>query len=301
MEYQSDVYLAQLAAFVAVVEAGGYTAAANAYGVRKATLSYRVKALEKRLDALLLIRTTRSLRMTETGEHFFRVAREALALARQAAEGVVSKSARLTGALRLSVAPPVADFILREALLPMAADHPLLHIELDTTARYVDLSAEPFDLAIRVGALTDSELGYRQVGMMTSGWYAAPGYLQAASVPHSPECLSQHSLIDLARTYRQTQWPFQLDGATTWITINPRLILPDFSSVLLAAVQAMGIIRASNYTAEAFVQQGSLASILEDYALPAQPLFAVYPKGSAQLAKVSAALDYIGDALDSTR
>lgn len=298
MKYQSDKYLGQLAAFVLVVESGGFTAAANAYGLRKATLSYRVKTLEKSLDVLLLIRTTRSLRLTDEGERFFSIAREALALARQAAESVVSEKTCLAGTLRISIAPPVADFVFKEALMPMALTHPLLKVELDKSARYVDLSAEPIDLAIRVGPLVDSALGYRKVGMMRDGWYASPDYLQKACVPDSPDCLRRHCLLDLKRTYRQTQWPFNEGGATAWITINPRLLLPDFPSLLHAAVQGMGIVRASVYSVESFLEKDLLVPILENFVLPAQPLFAVYPKGGAQLDKVNVALEYITEAFD---
>lgn len=290
MAYQSGTFLAQMSAFVAVADCGGFTAAARRFDVRKATLSQRVKALEQRMNTLLLVRTTRALRLTEHGQRFLEPARESLLLAASAAEILTERDASLRGTLTISVAPPVAKPIFERALLPLMHDHPGLAVHLDTSARVVDLGHENFDLAVRVGPLTDTELGFRAIGTLRGGWYASPGYVQQFGTPAEPSALDQHHLVDLARDTHRTQWPFFVDGEIRWQAIVPRIVVPDFAQAVQAVLGGYGILRASIFTVSEYLADGRLIPVLETFDLPSETIFAVYPMRSVRLRKVDAVL-----------
>eukprot|EP01036_Dinobryon_divergens_P038798 gene38798-50997_t len=171
-------------AFARVVEAGSFTKAADRLGLPKSTISRRLAAVEALLGERLMLRTTRRLSVTEFGaavlEHARQVATEvdsAMALAQH-------RQAEPSGHLRVSMPSDIAMLVLGDTLASFARDHPAITLELDLSPRRVDLVAENFDLAIRMGHLPeDSNLAARRLALFTGGLYAAPGWLPQDGSP----------------------------------------------------------------------------------------------------------------------
>src|SRR5918992_4515145 len=135
MAYQSGMALEQLATLVAVVDANGFAAAARATNLRKATVSQRIQQLEKRLGVSLLVRTTRSLRLTDEGRAYVEQARRALEV----------------GVLRVTMHAALASMLFESVVLPYMANNPDVSVHIDTSMRRIDLAREGFDLAVRTG------------------------------------------------------------------------------------------------------------------------------------------------------
>jgi DNA-binding transcriptional LysR family regulator len=173
MAYQSGHALEELSTLVAVVEAGGFTAAASRHGMRKGTLSLRVKSLEERLGVKLLARTTRSLRLTEEGQAFYEHAARAVQAASDAEGAVERAKGSPIGKLKVSTTAGLAGIILETAVIEYLRRYPKVALDLDTSSRKVDLMREDFDLALRVGAQEDSPLVQRRLGIARGGYFAS--------------------------------------------------------------------------------------------------------------------------------
>ena len=187
MPYQSERSLAELAAFVAVVESNGFSAAARASGARKATLSLRVSDLETRLGVPLLVRTTRSLRLTEEGRAYLEHARRSLAAARDADAVVTAAKSEPSGLLRVTAPGSLADMLFNTVVVAYLTKHPGVSVSLDTSMRRIDLTREGFDLAVRIGPLAESGLVARRLGKTSGGYFASPKYLEQRGKPRRPE------------------------------------------------------------------------------------------------------------------
>ena len=184
--------------FARVAEAGSFSRAAERMGMPKSSISRRITLLEERLGERLMLRTTRRLALTEFGELL-------LAHARQVAEEVDAAAAlaqhrqeRPSGRLRVTMPGDFANLLLVDMLPAFAARYPAVSLDLDLSPRRVDLLAENFDLAIRMGKLPDDTLlAARRVAEMSGSLYAAPGYLAVRGEPATPEDLAQHDALRL--------------------------------------------------------------------------------------------------------
>lgn len=283
--------LAELAALVAVVEARGFSAAARRGGLRKATLTDRVRALEARLGVKLLVRTTRSVRLTAEGELFVEEARLALAHAQRAEERVGRAAASPVGRLRVSVHPSLVEEVARYVLPPLLARHERLELEIDSTTRRVDLSREGFDVALRVGELAPSELVAVRVGDRGGGYFASPGYLARKGTPVRPRALAEHALIVVRVPGLAAEWPFRKGRTRTAQKVHPRVTTDDFRTAVLLAEEGAGIVRLPSVFAERPLSRGTLVAVLEDHWPGLSPVHAVYAEGAARTPKVRVFLD----------
>jgi DNA-binding transcriptional LysR family regulator len=162
------------------------------------TLSARLANLKARLGAPLLIRTTRSLRLTDEGQAYFESARRALAALRDAEAVVHAAKAAPSGVLRVSVPTSLAAEICEHVVVPYLRAYECVSVQLDASMRRVELAKEGFHLAIRIGPLDDSDLVARRLGVTTCGYYASPRYLRARGTPSTPKDLLKHDLVSHA-------------------------------------------------------------------------------------------------------
>ncbi len=174
--------LNRISVFVRVVEAGTFTAAAAALGVRKSSVSRSVAALEASLGIRLLQRTTRKLSLTDAGRAYYERARDALAGLEEAEQAILALGAAPRGLVRVTAPVDLASD-LAPVVSAFLRAHPAVRVEMFLTARYVDLVKEGFDLAVRAGALTDSSLLARKVADTELGLFASPAYLDTAGRP----------------------------------------------------------------------------------------------------------------------
>lgn len=295
MEYQSHRALEELAAFTAVVEANGFTAAARALRARKATLSQRVQELEERLGVSLLVRTTRSLRLTEEGRAYFEHARRSLAAARDAEEAVSLAKARPNGLLKVTTSASVAGMLLEAVVAPYLEKYPEVSLHLDTSVRKVNLVREGFDLALRPGPLVDSSLIARRLGKLSGGYYASPRYLQRHGIPARPEALHAHATISIPGGDGPKEWPFLSGTRKLSILVKPRLMVSSFELAAQAAASGLGIVRLTSHFAGPHLAKKQLVPVLEDWTPPGVLVHAVMPPGGGLVPKTRTFLDAVTD------
>ena len=188
--------LDDLRAFVGVVEAGGFSRAAARLGLAKSIVSRRVARLEASLGgARLLARTTRGVSPTEAGAAFHARCVRVLAELDEAREEVAGREAELVGTLRLAAPLSFGIAHLAPALARFAAEHPRLALDVAYSDRMVDLVAERFDAAVRIGALVDSSLVARRLAPVRLVAVASPAYLERRGVPETPADLARHDCL----------------------------------------------------------------------------------------------------------
>jgi DNA-binding transcriptional LysR family regulator len=293
MEYQSDQALEELRAFVAVVEAQGFRAAARNTRGRKATLSRRVQDLETRLGVPLLVRTTRSMRLTEEGRAYFEHASRALSSARDAEAVVISAKATPSGVLRVTAAAALASRIVDEVVARFLAKYPHVRVVFHTSDRRLDMVREGFDLAVWGGPLEDSSLVARRIGVASGGYFASPRYLARRSAPESPDDLAVHDLVTIPKGKGATEWAFAAGAKEKRVAIRPRLVVNDVEMAVRAGVAGMGIVPAPTAIAEPYVVQKKLVQVLRNWTLPGVEIHALFPPGGALVPRTRAFLDLL--------
>lgn len=284
----------EMAAFVRVVDAKGFSAAAPALGLTPSAVSKLITRLEARLGVRLLQRTTRALSLTAEGEAFYAAARrivgEIAALEAEIGErrGMPHGLLRVTTSLTFSthqLTPIVGEFLAR---------HPAIQLELMPTDRVVDMIEESIDVAIRVGRLPDSSFMARKIGDDVRLVCAAPGYLAAHAPPQRPEDLVHHNCI-LSRDRAQlNRWPFRINGQVREIEVNGRVAVSEGEAQLQLGLQGLGIVRLTRLTLAAAIRRGDLVPLLQDYSAEEPvPIHAVYPHRKHLASKVTAFIDFI--------
>lgn len=298
MENQMARSLEQLAAFVAVVEADGFSAAARIERTRKATLSLRVRQLETRLGVSLLVRTTRSLRLTDEGQAYLEHARVALIAARDAEAVVARARSEPSGRLRVTASAALASMVLERVVSRYLARHASVSLELDTSTRTVDLVRERFDLALRVGPLADSSLVARKLGTSAGGYYASARYLEQHGEPANPDALREHATICVPREGAPKEWFFTAGTKRRSLLLRPRLLVSSFELAMRAAVADGGIVRAPRYFAAPYLAKKKLVPVLTDWTPRALDVHAVYAPGATSVPKTRAFLDLLDEWFD---
>ena len=222
-------HLGDAEVFVIVVEQGSLTAAAVALGTTPSVISRAIARLETRLGNQLLRRTTRRLGLTEAGQLYLEQARAAFALFDEAERTVQGRSGTLAGRVRLSVPTTYGHYRLPEKLARFSREHPQVHIELNISNRNVDLVAEGFDLAVRLGALPDSGLAARRLEDAALCMVASPDYLRRVGTPTRREQLAEHACIPfvMPSSGRIAPWLFREDGRDLEWTPPDQLTVSD--------------------------------------------------------------------------
>ncbi len=285
--------------FARVAELGSFTAAAERLGRPKSTVSRRISALEEQLGERLLVRTTRQMQLTDFGrallEHAQQVVQEV------SAAWALSEQRKLepSGRLRVSIPSDFANLFLVEMLAAFASLHPQVSLELDLSARRVDLLAEGFDLAVRIGRLADdSLLVARRLAHMRAGLYASPGYLRSHGVPAQPDDLLQHQTLHL-RNARGQLLPWQLSrGQQQWEQEVAGRIQANTPELLMhLACNDAGIVALPHRFAQHLVHSSRLQPVLPDWQLPGADVWAVFPGRRLLPAKTRAFIDMLVVAL----
>lgn len=271
-----------LQTFVEVADAGGVSAAARRLGLSKSIVSRRLVRLEAELGTQLLVRTTRGAALTEAGaafrEHAARIATEI-----EAALETIQPAGDLTGRLRVAIPLTFGPTHLAPVLAEIARRHPKLHIHASYSDRLVDLIAEGFDCAIRVGyLLQDSNLVARRVGVIRGKLLASPDYIEAYGAPAAPEEIINHQAL----MQGTESWQF-MDGDKI-ISVNPQGRYKADNGIALAAAAAagLGIAYLPDCVTDTYVASGLLVPIMTDYPPPSAGTYVVRPPGQHPSRKV---------------
>ncbi|MCW7539221.1 LysR family transcriptional regulator [Aquabacterium sp. A7-Y] len=285
--------------FARVAESGSFTRAAERVGLPKSTVSRRLSGLERQVGERLLLRTTRKLSLTDFGHALLEHARQVAAEVDAAASLALHRQALPSGRLRVSMPGEFAGVDLAAFLAEFLLRHPAISLEVDISARRVDLVGENFDLAIRMGAMQDdSSLAARRLFVYTWGLYAAPCYLALRGTPAEPRDLLQHDALPV-RASNGEPMPWILSrGDERWQGVPPARGIANSPPLLLklAAVGA-GIVAAPDALATELVGQGALVRVLPDWCLPEVPAWAVFPGRRLMPAKTRVFLQMLEEAL----
>ena len=273
---------------VAVAEAGSFVSAARRLDVSVSHVSRRVAAFEERLQTQIFARTTRSVRLTDTGrllvEQFQRLIAE-----REEAFAMVEASGEPQGGLRITCSISLGERFVAPIVRAYAQEYPRLAIDLDLTNRVVDLVSEGYDLAIRTGALGDTRLLRRQVSTRQVDLCASPAYLARRGTPRLIEDLAAHDcLVGSGR-----QWHFTVEGEAVSWRPNARWQCNSGSAVADAAIAGMGICHLPSFYVREAIAKGALVPLLEDYRAPDETIWAVYPQRRHLLPKVRRLVDQL--------
>ncbi|WP_236580319.1 LysR family transcriptional regulator [Rubrivivax sp. A210] len=278
-QFIAKLDLNDLLVFAHVAELGSFSRAAEKAGLPKSTVSRRIAALEQLLGERLLLRTTRRQTLTEFGHLLLEHARQVVAEVEAVAALRERRQAAPSGQLRVSMPADIANLLLADSLAAFVAMYPAISLELDLSARRVDLLSEGFDVALRIGELpSDNLLVARRLNLLPAGLYASPDYIAEHGLPQTPQDLLQHQALCLrGRNGEPVPWVLSR-GDLRWEDVPPSRVLANSPEILVRLARAgAGIAAVPDYCAAADVQRGALRRLLPDWALPAQLASAVYP------------------------
>ncbi|MHC4042743.1 LysR family transcriptional regulator [Bradyrhizobium sp. 23AC] len=265
-------HLNDMALFVEVARAKSFRKAAEAAGIPNSTLSRRISELEKAIGLRLLHRTTRKIELTEAGQLYYARSKRIVDEARLAHEQLGAMLEQPSGVLRVSLPVDLATLYLTPIIADFARHYPGITFEFDLTPRRVDLVAEPFDVAIRIGKLEDSGLIARLIGRHSRYLYASPSYIEASGEPATPADLAEHECICMPRS---VSWTLHRGTETVDVAVNGRFTLNSVGMISALAVNHQGIGLLPEKIVAEDLASGRLRRILSDWQGSAVSIYAV--------------------------
>mgnify|MGYP002713062543 CR=1 FL=1 len=288
--------LTRMRAFLAVVDAGGFSAAARELGRSKALLSKYVGDLEDALGVRLLNRTTRRIGVTDTGRAYYEACGDILARLDELDASVQESVSAARGRLRVSGPVSLGERFLTDMILDFMQSYPQIEVELQLEDRFVDLVEEGVDIAIRVANLSDSSLIARKLCDSNSPLCATPDYLQRHGVPDVPDDLTRHiCIIDTNRASPRT-WFFERNGQRTFVPVSGPFTVNSAAAARAACLRGMGIASMPAFIVEPDIARGDLVSLLAEWCPPTAAIYAVYPHRRHLSRRVRLLVDHLADA-----
>lgn len=284
--------LIEMEAFLSVVAEGSFTAAAQRLGVTKSYASRLVTRLEERLGARLLQRTTRQLILTEVGRAYFERCSEAMRALSDAESEATELQTSAHGRLRISLPAAFAVRHLAAPLAEFAARHPKLTIEAVLADRKVDILAEGFDMAVRIGELADSSLVARRLGTVSRLICASPAYLSRRGTPRTPAELAAHDCILYAYHAVPTTWRLMGPDGEVAVEVAGRVVSNHGEILIEAACQGLGLAFCPQFLTADLMRAGRLARVLPEWHFPL-PLSVVFPNARHVPAKLRLFVDFL--------
>ncbi|MBX9346208.1 LysR substrate-binding domain-containing protein [Chromobacterium piscinae] len=279
--------------FAAVADSGSFTRAARRLGISIAQVSRQVGQLEERLGARLLYRTTRQLSLTEAGELYLTHCRQLLESLADAEQAVSQLQAEPQGQLKLTAPLAYGHSHIAPLVLEFMQRYPLLEVSLDLSNQVQDLVHDGYDLAIRIGRLTDSSLMARKLGQRRHHVCASPDYLVRHGAPRRPQELLQHQCLQIGND----GWHLQVNGRRQTFRVQGRMRCSTAAPLAEAAMRGMGLAQLPDYYVAAYLESGALVEVLADYAEPEEGIWALYPHNRQLSPKVRLLVDFLADSL----
>ncbi|MBR0894257.1 LysR family transcriptional regulator [Bradyrhizobium tropiciagri] len=285
-------------AFVAVADLEGFAPAARKLGLSPSAITRLIAALEERLGARLLQRTTRQVTLTDAGSRYLERARRILADVEEAEDAVESERTRPEGRLvisapfgfgRLHVSPVVSAYLKR---------FPDVGVDLRLSDRRINLVEDGVDLAVRLGHLPESTLVARHVGQMRRIVVASAGYLKLRGEPKRPSDLTSHDTIQFGAMTATPDWRFMEDGQEIRITPTPRFTSNSSDAAIQFAEQDGGLTRVMAYQAAESLKAKRVRIVLAAFEQPPVPIHVVYPTSRLLSAKVRTFIDLVTEITD---
>lgn len=276
--------------FVEVAECNGFAGAARRLGMSAPAVTRAIAALEDLVGARLLTRTTRTVKLTESGAHYLEDCRRLLADLAEAEAAAAGSYARPTGTLTVTAPVQFGRIYVLPVITEFLADHPAVSARALFVDRVINMIDEGADVGIRIGHLADSGLTAIQVGMVRHVACAAPSYLERSGIPVSPRDLMNHDVIGSVSMTASPEWRFAGIGREI-IALKPRLVCSTVDAALAAAIDGQGIVRLLSYQVAPALVEGQLVRVLEKYEPEPMPIHVMSPDGRRAPAKVRAFVD----------
>lgn len=287
-----DIY-EDVPTFVAVVEFGGFAAAARQLNLSRSAVGKAIARLEARLGTQLLQRSTRRVTLTDDGQAFHEHCHRALAELKAGRSRLEQGRREISGILRVSMPVLYGRLKVAPVLIRLARRHPALALELDFRDGLVDLMRDKVDLAVRTGPLdTVSGLIAVRIGEERTTLYASPGYLNRRGRPEGPGMLDGHVALTYSRGGRSQPWVFpRADGPALVMRPASRFRFDDLGAVMDAATDGVGLAWLPDWLAGDGLRRGALLPVLPDVPPTISPIHAVWPAASHLPLRVRAAID----------
>jgi len=289
--------LRSIQVFIKVADNRGFAAAARSLNMSPPAVTRAVAMLEEDLGTPLFVRTTRSVRLTESGQRFLQDARRILLDLEEAQDAATGSHAAPRG--ELHVTAPV--LFGRMYVTPLLGDFLNLHPQLSARTLFVDrtvnLMDEGLDVAIRIGNLPDSSLVAVRCGTVRQVVVASPDYITRHGLPAVPEGLSGHQIIQATAATPGSDWKFQHNGKPISVRLEPRVRMNTNDAAIELAVRGGGVARLISYQVAPFLADGRLQVVLDAFEMPPQPVHVVHQEGRLVSAKVRAFVDFMAQRL----
>lgn len=283
--------LEDIEAFVEVAQTGGFGRAGLRLSQSKSMVSRRVARLEAQLGAQLLSRTTRGVALTEAGRDFKERGERMLEEMEAARDALAGGGGEIVGALRISAPLSFGVTHLAPVLAELALRHPRLAIDASYSDRKVDLIAERFDAAVRMGHLEDSSLIARRIAPIRAIVVANPGYLARCGTPLTPQDLAGHEIL---LQQGAEAWPFRDGKRLLTVRLEGRFKADSGHALAAAAAAGLGIAMIPTFLVSQYIERGELVPLLLDYPVPEAGLYVVRPPPGGQMTgKVRALTDLL--------
>ncbi len=283
--------------FVYVAEYESFTRAAKELGISTAQVSRQISALEKRLNIKLLYRTTRKVSLTEEGRVFYQHCRGVLDGLDAAEQAVSNLQSKPQGRIKLTAPVTYGE----QQLLPLVNNFMVMYSDIEVTAflsnQKIDLVDGGYDLAIRIGKLSDSTMMAKKLSHRTNFVCAAPTYLEKHGIPHFLSELSEHNCLLGTRDY----WHFiendKEAGKERNMRVSGTVQYNSGHSLVDAALKGLGIVQLPDYYVQKHLASGALVSVLDNYREPEEGIWAIYPHNRHLSPKIRLLVDYLAERL----
>lgn len=286
--------LTEMEAFARVVEMGGFTEAARKVGLSKSAISKHVAALETRLGARLLNRTTRRVSPTDIGLAYYDKALEVLGAAAQADAMATAMQGAPTGELKISSPLTFGLKYVAPALGTFLSKYPDVAARLEFDDRYVELVSEGFDLAIRIGDLADSSMKARKLAETSFDIVASPSYIEARGAPQSLDDLADHELLRYSNSSSGNHWKLRDEnGEERLMRAGGRLATNNGDALIHAAIDGVGLVLTPSFISAPYLKSGELVKLLSNFAPAPRGIYAIYPSGRFPQPKLRVFVDHL--------
>jgi DNA-binding transcriptional LysR family regulator len=276
----------EMAVFVAVAELGGFAAASRQLNLSAPTVTRAVAALESQVGAELFVRTTRFVRLTDSGERYLMDCRRILRELEEAEAKAAGAHLQPQGVLVVAAPVVFGQRLLLPLLVEFLQQHPAVSARALLVDRPVQLADEGVDCAFRMGELPDSTLVATPLGHIRRMVCASPAYLAAHGQPQRPQDLGNHTLVVSAADGRSGRWQFVDGESSVDVEIAPRLTVSTSEAAISAALAGWGLTRIMSYQVAAELQRGELARVLQAYEAKPIPVWLVNTEGRRAAAKL---------------
>jgi LysR family transcriptional regulator for bpeEF and oprC len=281
--------------FVRVVQNGSFSRAAQLMQVPKSTVSKSIARLESETGTKLLLRTTRSLTLTEAGRSFYDIAVGPIQALEDAYKSLHGKDRILSGVVKITAPEEFGSHILAPAIAELSAKHQDLRFDLVYTDEVRDLIQDGFDLAFRIGKLNQSNFKIKRLGNASLVLVAAPEYLKNTAKIKTPSDLEQHACISFRDLAMNSRWRLKSKKETVRIAIKPRIASNQMTSLVNMAIAGGGVALAPNYLCRPEIAAGRLVAVLPGWSDSGFPVSMVTPLSVSSSARLKITADRLAE------